>query len=75
VKALAKLMNAIADAWNAGAAPWAYDEKGHSVAVKTWNRAFQKKGDAAALAAVEGLVHSHGLVLVRGKLVPIGGLL
>lgn len=75
MKALSKIMNAIADAWNEGRAPWAYDEKGHSVAVKTWSRAFEAKGDAAALAAVEGLAHTHGLVLVRGKLVPIGGLL
>lgn len=34
-KLLSIWMNAIADAWNMGEAPWAFDERG-SVAVRLW---------------------------------------
>lgn len=39
--AVAKWFNAVANAWNAGEAPWAYDAAG-SVAVRVWN----ERGDA-----------------------------
>ena len=38
-----KWFNAIADAWNAGNAPWAYPD-GTSEAVRVWNRAFFAAG-------------------------------
>jgi hypothetical protein len=45
-------MNAIADAWADGLAPWAYPE-GRSLAVRVWNE--------AGLEGVKNLATEHGI--------------
>lgn len=59
MKEVSKWFNAIGDAWNDGWAPWAYDENGHSVAVKIWNEG----GDSAVIE----WARSHGISLKRKR--------
>lgn len=62
----AKWFNAIADAWNAGEAPWAY-VAGQSIAVFVWEQARRISGDDAADQALVNLATSHGLSLRRRR--------
>ena len=63
IRRLGLWMNAIADAWNMGQAPWAYDAGG-SVAMQAVAPIFAAAGHEAARRAadvVQELARSHGV--------------
>lgn len=60
-KLLSIWMNAIADAWNMGEAPWAFDERG-SLAVRTWSEVFSRTAsETDATDAVVELAQTRGV--------------